>query len=208
MKAKTLYLIIMVLCVLLCSCGGLEDTRDPERRDREPEGEPGPPKIDVMEFTNWRDFLKNCKPDFDTPDNISDIIAGAVPGLKDNYLPGMFRACFEKKSQDAHGKICEARDYWERKKKNARSSAQKSRAENELHKLARLEDSLNHKLYKLGTKARDQMEHLKENKKETAVGRVLNFWARDEYEGWETVLDVESYSSCTSYVEDDDDDYD
>ena len=204
MKLNILYFFLLVLC----SCGGLEETREPDRRDEEPIGDPEPPKLDVLEFTNWRDFLKNCKPDFDTPDNITDIIAGAVPGLQDYYLPGMFRACFEKKSQDAHEKICEARDYWERKKKKAKSSAQKSRAKNELHKLARLEDSLNHKLYTLGTKARNQMDYLKENKSHTVLGRIGNAWGRDEYEGWETVLDVESYSSCTTYTDDDEDDYD
>ena len=207
MKIKILFLIAFYM--LLCSCGGLEETTDPDRRGGEPEGELQPPKVDIVEFTNWRDFLKNCKPEYDTPDNITDIIMGAVPGLQDYYLPTMFRACFKKKSQEAHEKICNARDYWERVKKNPKSPSQKARAENELLKLDRMEHKLNNQLYKLGTKARDQLEDIKDKEVTSgwkAGGKFVNILLEDEVEGWETVLDIESYSSCSVYTESDDDD--
>ena len=205
-KMKIKVLLLIFFYILLFSCGGLEETEDPDRRRDEPVGEPKPLDLDVLEFTNWRDFLKNCKPDLNTPDNLTDIIAGAVPGLNDYYLPGLFRACFKKKSQEAHDQICEARDHWERIKKNPKSSAQKARAENELDKLARIEDRLNDRLYKFGDRARVRMQKIRNKDPHTWVGRFIKAWGEDEVSGWETVLDVESYSTCTTYRDDDDDD--
>ena len=201
---KFLFIVIFILC---CACGGLEETPETPRRDDEPRGEPEPPKLDIMEWTNWRDFLKNCKPEYDTPDNLSDIILGVVPNVSDYYLPSLFRKCFEKKAEDAHAQICEARDYWERIRRNPKSRFQKAKAENELIKLERLETALNDKLYRLGNRARNEMKDIKEKDPSNFWDRVSNLIAEDELDGWETLLDVQSYSSCTIYTDEDDDDY-
>ena len=203
---KITILLIILFGSVLSSCGGLEETTDPPRREDEPEGEPKPPKIDVLEFTNWRDFFKNCKPEYDTPDNLTDIIVGAVPKLNDYYLPKLFRACFKKKSADAHEQICNARDHWERIRKKPRSPSQKAKAENELIKLELLEANLNDKLYRLGSKARDRMQKIRSYKPKSKTKKIVNLWAEDEAEGWEGLLNVQAYSSCTVYTDDDDDD--
>ena len=206
MKMRILF--IAFFYMLFCACGGLEETPDPPRRDNERRGEPKPPKLDVLEFTSWRDFLKNCKPDYDTPDNITDIAMGVLPvKISDKYLPSFFRKCFKKKSEDAHAQICEARDYWERIRKNPKSRAQKAKAENELMKLERLETDLNDKLYRLGTRARDEMKDVKEKDPKTWLNKLTNALIEDELSGWDTILDIQSYSSCTIYTDDDDDDY-
>ena len=199
---------IIFFCILLCSCGGLEETPEPPRRGDEPEGDPKPPKIDILEFTNWRDFLKNCKPEHNTPDNVTDMFLGAFPAVREHYFPSQIRSCVEKKLQDAHEQICNARDHWERVRKNPKSPSRKARAENELIKLEQLESKLNDKLYRLGEKARKQREKVKAKKEDDNWGRFWNLLGQDELEGWEIILDTESYSSCTIGTDDDDDDDD
>ena len=201
-----LVFLVFLFFAFFFSCGGLEETSDPERRRDEPEGDPDPPKVELPDFTNWKEFFKNCKPEYDTPDNFMDMIVGVIPGLKEAYPPGLIRSCFEKKSQEAHEQICNARDHWERIRKNPKSPAQKSRAESELVKLERLEYKLNERMHKFAERARTSIAIFEDRNPKTRLSKFTNWWRQDETEGWENIWDVQSYSSCTVYTDDSDDD--
>ena len=122
--------------------------------------------------------------------------------VSDYYLPGLFR----KKAEDAHAQICEARNYWEEIRRNP-DRFQKAKAENELIKLERLETALNNQLYRLGNRTREEIKDIKEKEPSDFFDRITNLIVEDELNGWETFLDVQSYSSCPIYTEEDNERY-
>ena len=203
---KKISFILLFSFLYLCACQPLnvDDGGDTRTDDRggDPEDElPG----DVFEGLSWREILKNCKPDVDVPGNIIDIGVDLF-GLSEHYVPGQVRKCLEKKLEDSHNKICTARVKLERRRENARDDAARARAENAIVKLDTIQFKFNQKLYDMALKLDDELQKQDAKRRShTAVGRVWDFWRGEETEALRDVLDVESYSECNTYNDDDDD---
>ena len=196
-------IIFILLLVSLTACTPLNISEGPEHRpdDREGEVTVDVPTGQVLEGLSWLDMLKNCKPDVNVPGSITGIVTDAV-GLGEYYVPGMGRACVEKKLSDSHHKICAAREKLERQRNKARDPANKARIENAIRKLDRIQFKFSQKLYDLALKLDDHLEESRKHQKKTILGRAFKFIKEDELESMRDTLDIESYNTCTPYIDD------
>ena len=199
MKKKIFFLFLISF---LYACAPLNEDDKPKRRSDDREGDVKVPDETLLEGLSWYELLKNCKPDVDVPNNIIDVGLD-IFNLQDKYPPGLIRKCLEKKLSDTHNTICEARIKLERKREKARTENDKARVENSIIKLDTLQFKWNQQLYDLALKLDNELikQENKQNSKHL-VGRVFNFFREEETEALRDILDIESYSTCHSYNED------
>lgn len=203
--------IFFFLVLFLVSCSPLNQDTDPGRRGGdEPEGEPVDQPTDAdLEGLSWTELLKNCRPEIDIPDNEIDIILGMIPGqvgdkIRELNIPGNARKCAQKKIEDTHNKICKAREDLERRRRRARSDAEKDSIQNSLYQLDLTQDKFNQRLSELAEDMDKRLIRIQGKDGKTFLGRIGNGWGEAETEAWRDMLDVQSYRVCGYYSGDDD----
>ena len=198
------------LILFLVSCSPLNQDDDPGRRGGEPEGEPvDQPTAEDLEGLSWTELLKNCRPEIDIPDNEIDIFLGMIPGelgdkARELNIPGNARKCAQKKIEDTHNKICKAREDLERKRRRARSDAERASIQNSLHQLDLTQWKFNERLRTMAEETDKKLIKLEGKDGKTFLGRIGNGWGEAEAEAWRDMFDVQSYRECSYYSDDDD----
>lgn len=202
--------IFFFLILFLVSCSPLNQDTDPGRRgDDEPEGEVEQPTDVDIEGLSWTELLKNCRPDVDVPDNEIDLILGMIPGqlgeeIRELNIPGNARKCAQKKIEDTHDKICKAREDLERRRRRARSDAERASIQNSLYQLDLTHHKFNLRLERLAEDMDKRLIRIEGKDGKTFLGRIANEWGEAETEAWRDMLDVQSYRECGYYSDDDD----
>lgn len=187
--------------ILLSACGGLYLDDDTDRRD---DGRRGDVKLptDLIEQQSFLAFLKNCKPEFSSPDTVTDILTDTV-GISHLNPFRRARECLKKKLEDGQNRICNVREELERKRERARDDIAKSRVENSIYKLEHIEFTFKQNLYKMALDIDKHYDRQKEKSKGyNRWGRFWNSFWRDEVRGVEGILDRESYNDCNIHSRD------
>ena len=187
----------------MSACGELYLDDDPNRRRDDRTGEVDLPE-DLAEDQSLSGILKNCKPDLSVPDNTVDIITD-IFGVSDKYPPRMIRECLKKKLEDGHTRICNAREELERQRERARDDTARARVDNSIYKLDQIQFKFNQNLYKVAVNLDEKLiEQEGKPKKDNKIGRFFDWLKREETEATRDIFDIESYSECNFYSDDDD----
>ena len=195
----------MILCsFFLVACTDLSTGGDRGRRPDDRSGDPDPKlPTDLEESFSWKDLLKNCKPDLSVPDNTIDLVTDVL-GLSDKYPPRVMRECFKKRLEDAHDRICDAREALERQRERARSDSERSRVESSIYKLDQIQFKFKENLYELAVDFDEKVIKLENKNPKNDIGRFINWIGQEEGEALRDILDTESYTECNFYSTDDD----
>ena len=191
--------------IFLSACGGLYLDDDTDRRNDDREGDVELPE-DLAEDQSLSGLLKNCKPDLSVPDTTFDIVTDVL-GVSDKYPPRVARECLKKRLEEGHARICNAREALERQREKARDDVTRSRVENSIYKLDQIQYKFNENLYKVAVKLDEKLvEREAKPKKDNSIGRFFDWLKKEETEGLRNIFDIESYSECNFYSDDDRDD--
>ena len=197
---KKLLCFVLLFCGLT-ACGGLYVDGPVEDDDDDREGEISLPE-ELNENLSWFELLKNCKPEVNVPGSVIDIGLEAI-NLRQYYPPSLMRDCLQAKLEDAHDRICTAREGLERKREEVNGSNNRARVDNAILRLDEIQFKFNQRMYELASDIEDQIEDEKEGRYKTKWGRFMEWVRRDEYEAVRDTLDIASYSECNSYTDDD-----
>ncbi len=189
--------------IFFSACGGLYLDDDTDRRDDDRVGEVDLPE-DLTEDQSLSGILKNCKPELSVPDNTVDIITD-IFGVGDKYPPRIIRECLKKKLEDGHTRICNAREELERQRDRARNDTTRARIDNSIYKLDQIQFKFNQNLYEIAVDLDEELIKLEgKPRRNNDVGRFFDWLRREETEATRDIFDIESYSECNFYSDDDD----
>ena len=198
---KTIYFILLFICLCACAPLNVEDDDDDTRPD-DRGGDPTEEELpdDVLEGLSLIEILRNCKPDVDVPSSVIDLTL-EVFDISDRYPPGLIRKCLRKKLEDAQDRICKAKITLERKRDNARSQEARARAENQLVQLEQIQFNFNQRLYDMALKIDDESS----TEGKSGLSRIIAEWKDSESSAFQGIFDVASYSECNTDSSYDDD---